>query len=133
MGEDGARLTCCSPLDHPLPADDDDDDEFWCSGAALGPLLAGLLSARGWNRVFYMLMAADFLALLVRRRSLTTPKDSACRGELTSAGVFAAFAAAGDEGAAVASPPAHVRGAVSPFGSVHHVEMWVWLEIQRHC
>uniref|UniRef100_A0A3Q3XAB7 Major facilitator superfamily (MFS) profile domain-containing protein n=1 Tax=Mola mola TaxID=94237 RepID=A0A3Q3XAB7_MOLML len=34
-------------------------------GAALGPLLAGLLSAGGWNRVFYMLMTADFLALLV--------------------------------------------------------------------
>ncbi|TRZ01048.1 hypothetical protein DNTS_033664 [Danionella cerebrum] len=35
-------------------------------GAALGPLLAGVLSARGWNRVFYMLMTADFFALLVR-------------------------------------------------------------------
>lgn len=34
-------------------------------GAALGPLLAGLLSAGGWNQVFYMLMTADFLALLV--------------------------------------------------------------------
>uniref|UniRef100_A0A8C2WRZ5 Solute carrier family 37 member 1 n=1 Tax=Cyclopterus lumpus TaxID=8103 RepID=A0A8C2WRZ5_CYCLU len=34
-------------------------------GAALGPLLAGLLSAGGWDRVFYMLMTADFLALLV--------------------------------------------------------------------
>lgn len=36
-----------------------------CTGAALGPLLAGLLSARGWSQVFYMLMTADFLALLV--------------------------------------------------------------------
>uniref|UniRef100_A0A671MAD6 Glycerol-3-phosphate transporter-like n=1 Tax=Sinocyclocheilus anshuiensis TaxID=1608454 RepID=A0A671MAD6_9TELE len=35
-------------------------------GAAVGPLLAGLLSARGWDQVFYMLMTADFLALLVR-------------------------------------------------------------------
>lgn len=35
------------------------------AGAALGPLLAGLLSAGGWNQVFYMLMTADFLALLV--------------------------------------------------------------------
>uniref|UniRef100_A0A669BBG6 Solute carrier family 37 member 1 n=1 Tax=Oreochromis niloticus TaxID=8128 RepID=A0A669BBG6_ORENI len=35
-------------------------------GAALGPLLAGLLSAGGWDQVFYMLMTADFLALLVR-------------------------------------------------------------------
>lgn len=34
-------------------------------GAALGPLLAGVLSGGGWNQVFYMLMAADFLALLV--------------------------------------------------------------------
>ncbi|KAF6718224.1 Glycerol-3-phosphate transporter [Oryzias melastigma] len=33
-------------------------------GAALGPLLAGLLSASGWDKVFYMLMTADFLALL---------------------------------------------------------------------
>uniref|UniRef100_A0A672TE91 Glycerol-3-phosphate transporter-like n=1 Tax=Sinocyclocheilus grahami TaxID=75366 RepID=A0A672TE91_SINGR len=35
-------------------------------GAAVGPLLAGLLSARGWDQVFYMLMTADFLALLVK-------------------------------------------------------------------
>uniref|UniRef100_A0A672I5Y0 Major facilitator superfamily (MFS) profile domain-containing protein n=1 Tax=Salarias fasciatus TaxID=181472 RepID=A0A672I5Y0_SALFA len=35
-------------------------------GAALGPLLAGLLSAGGWNQVFYMLMASDFIALLVK-------------------------------------------------------------------
>uniref|UniRef100_A0A8C4DCV6 Solute carrier family 37 member 1 n=1 Tax=Dicentrarchus labrax TaxID=13489 RepID=A0A8C4DCV6_DICLA len=35
-------------------------------GAALGPLLAGLLSAGGWDQVFYMLMTADFFALLVR-------------------------------------------------------------------
>uniref|UniRef100_A0A667ZY87 Solute carrier family 37 member 1 n=1 Tax=Myripristis murdjan TaxID=586833 RepID=A0A667ZY87_9TELE len=34
-------------------------------GAAVGPLLAGLLSAGGWDQVFYMLMTADFLALLV--------------------------------------------------------------------
>uniref|UniRef100_A0A3P9H706 Solute carrier family 37 member 1 n=1 Tax=Oryzias latipes TaxID=8090 RepID=A0A3P9H706_ORYLA len=34
-------------------------------GAALGPLLAGLLSSYGWDKVFYMLMAADFFALLV--------------------------------------------------------------------
>uniref|UniRef100_A0A6Q2YSI1 Major facilitator superfamily (MFS) profile domain-containing protein n=1 Tax=Esox lucius TaxID=8010 RepID=A0A6Q2YSI1_ESOLU len=34
-------------------------------GAAIGPLLAGVLSSRGWDQVFYMLMAADFLALLV--------------------------------------------------------------------
>uniref|UniRef100_A0A4W5RH07 Solute carrier family 37 member 1 n=1 Tax=Hucho hucho TaxID=62062 RepID=A0A4W5RH07_9TELE len=37
-------------------------------GAAIGPLLAGVLSSRGWNQVFYMLMAADFLALMVCAR-----------------------------------------------------------------
>lgn len=35
------------------------------SGAALGPLLAGLISPSGWNNVFYMLMFADACALLV--------------------------------------------------------------------
>ncbi|KAI3356630.1 hypothetical protein L3Q82_017816 [Scortum barcoo] len=40
-------------------------------GAALGPLLAGLLSAGGWDQVFYMLMAADFLALLLLLRLVT--------------------------------------------------------------
>lgn len=40
------------------------------SGAAVGPLLAGLLSAGGWDQVFYMLMTADFFALLVS--ALTT-------------------------------------------------------------
>ncbi|XP_068772892.1 glucose-6-phosphate exchanger SLC37A2 isoform X3 [Struthio camelus] len=34
-------------------------------GAALGPLLAGLLSPTGWNNVFYMLIAADVLACLL--------------------------------------------------------------------
>uniref|UniRef100_A0A8C5T2I9 Solute carrier family 37 member 1 n=1 Tax=Malurus cyaneus samueli TaxID=2593467 RepID=A0A8C5T2I9_9PASS len=34
-------------------------------GAALGPLLAGLISPSGWNNVFYMLMVADACALLV--------------------------------------------------------------------
>ncbi|XP_076975097.1 glucose-6-phosphate exchanger SLC37A1 isoform X2 [Tamandua tetradactyla] len=34
-------------------------------GAALGPLLAGLISPSGWNNVFYMLMFADACALLV--------------------------------------------------------------------
>uniref|UniRef100_A0AAY4BUE1 Major facilitator superfamily (MFS) profile domain-containing protein n=1 Tax=Denticeps clupeoides TaxID=299321 RepID=A0AAY4BUE1_9TELE len=37
-------------------------------GAALGPLLAGLLSAHGWEHVFYMLMTADFFALLLLLR-----------------------------------------------------------------
>ncbi|KAM9659669.1 glucose-6-phosphate exchanger SLC37A2 [Trichechus inunguis] len=33
-------------------------------GAALGPLLAGLISPTGWNNVFYMLISADILACL---------------------------------------------------------------------
>ncbi|KAG7260677.1 hypothetical protein CRUP_015499 [Coryphaenoides rupestris] len=37
-------------------------------GAAVGPLLAGVLSAGGWDQVFYMLMTADFLALLLLLR-----------------------------------------------------------------
>lgn len=35
-------------------------------GAAVGPLLAGFVSRwNGWHSVFYMLMGADLLALLV--------------------------------------------------------------------
>ncbi|XP_046382489.1 glucose-6-phosphate exchanger SLC37A2 isoform X1 [Ischnura elegans] len=34
-------------------------------GAAVGPLLAGLVSSSGWNNVFYMLMGADLLALML--------------------------------------------------------------------
>ncbi|KAM4558007.1 glucose-6-phosphate exchanger SLC37A1 isoform 2-T2 [Odontesthes bonariensis] len=48
-------------------------------GAALGPLLAGLLSAGGWDQVFYMLMTADFLALLLLvrlvKKELTSSKS----------------------------------------------------------
>lgn len=40
---------------------------FLIPGAALGPLLAGLISPSGWNNVFYMLMFADACALLVSR------------------------------------------------------------------
>lgn len=39
-------------------------------GAALGPLLAGLISPSGWNNVFYMLMVADACALLVSLKTL---------------------------------------------------------------
>lgn len=38
-----------------------------CAGAALGPLLAGLISPSGWNNVFYMLISADVLACLVSK------------------------------------------------------------------
>uniref|UniRef100_W5KTZ2 Solute carrier family 37 member 1 n=1 Tax=Astyanax mexicanus TaxID=7994 RepID=W5KTZ2_ASTMX len=47
-------------------------------GAAIGPLLAGLLSAQSWDQVFYMLMTADFLALLLLRlvmKELTSNKS----------------------------------------------------------
>ncbi|KAK4323135.1 hypothetical protein Pmani_006137 [Petrolisthes manimaculis] len=40
-------------------------------GAAVGPLLAGLLSGSNWNNVFYMLMLSDVFALLLLTR-LTT-------------------------------------------------------------
>uniref|UniRef100_A0A3Q3JB91 Glucose-6-phosphate exchanger SLC37A2 n=1 Tax=Monopterus albus TaxID=43700 RepID=A0A3Q3JB91_MONAL len=40
-------------------------------GAALGPLLAGLISPTGWNNVFYMLISADILACLVRNTILS--------------------------------------------------------------
>ncbi|XP_061755022.1 glucose-6-phosphate exchanger SLC37A2 isoform X2 [Nerophis ophidion] len=37
-------------------------------GAALGPLLAGVISPYGWNNVFYMLISADVLACLFLSR-----------------------------------------------------------------
>ncbi|XP_034746355.1 glucose-6-phosphate exchanger SLC37A2 [Etheostoma cragini] len=37
-------------------------------GAAVGPLLAGLISPTGWNNVFYMLISADILACLFLTR-----------------------------------------------------------------
>ncbi|XP_037687218.1 glucose-6-phosphate exchanger SLC37A1 isoform X2 [Choloepus didactylus] len=42
-------------------------------GAALGPLLAGLISPSGWNNVFYMLMFADACALLAFHCRVPTP------------------------------------------------------------
>ncbi|XP_059020786.1 glucose-6-phosphate exchanger SLC37A1 isoform X1 [Mustela lutreola] len=47
-------------------------------GAALGPLLAGLLSPSGWNNVFYMLMFADACALLFLIRLIH--KELSCPG-----------------------------------------------------
>ncbi|CAJ1063420.1 glucose-6-phosphate exchanger SLC37A2-like [Xyrichtys novacula] len=37
-------------------------------GAALGPLLAGVIARTGWNNVFYMLISADILASLFLSR-----------------------------------------------------------------
>lgn len=37
-------------------------------GAAVGPLLAGLVSSSGWENVFHMLVISDVLALLLLLR-----------------------------------------------------------------
>lgn len=37
-------------------------------GAAVGPLLAGLVSPTGWNNVFYLLIASAVLSLLLLAR-----------------------------------------------------------------
>ncbi|XP_066476885.1 glucose-6-phosphate exchanger SLC37A1 [Tiliqua scincoides] len=50
-------------------------------GAALGPLLAGLLSPSGWNNVFYMLIVADACALLFLLRLIR--KELQCRMDQT--------------------------------------------------
>ncbi|XP_007945500.1 glucose-6-phosphate exchanger SLC37A1 [Orycteropus afer afer] len=50
-------------------------------GAALGPLLAGLISPSGWNNVFYMLMFADACALLCLVRLIH--KELGCTGTPT--------------------------------------------------
>uniref|UniRef100_A0A8C5D3K7 Solute carrier family 37 member 1 n=1 Tax=Gadus morhua TaxID=8049 RepID=A0A8C5D3K7_GADMO len=50
-------------------------------GAAVGPLLAGVLSAGGWDQVFYMLMTADFLALLVISTSFRMPPRTVLKHE----------------------------------------------------
>ncbi|XP_015998943.2 glucose-6-phosphate exchanger SLC37A1 isoform X2 [Rousettus aegyptiacus] len=51
-------------------------------GAALGPLLAGLLSPSGWTNVFYMLMFADACALLFLIRLIH--KELSCSGLATT-------------------------------------------------
>ncbi|XP_025926508.1 glucose-6-phosphate exchanger SLC37A1 [Apteryx rowi] len=50
-------------------------------GAALGPLLAGLISPSGWNNVFYMLMVADACALLFLLRLIQ--KELRCNADYT--------------------------------------------------
>uniref|UniRef100_A0A452HN39 Major facilitator superfamily (MFS) profile domain-containing protein n=1 Tax=Gopherus agassizii TaxID=38772 RepID=A0A452HN39_9SAUR len=50
-------------------------------GAALGPLLAGLISPSGWNNVFYMLMIADACALLFLLRLIR--KELQCKMDQT--------------------------------------------------
>jgi len=46
-------------------------------GAAVGPLLAGLVYNLGWESVFYMLMLSDFIALLMLLRLVK--KEIQCR------------------------------------------------------
>ncbi|XP_061856737.1 glucose-6-phosphate exchanger SLC37A1 isoform X1 [Colius striatus] len=50
-------------------------------GAALGPLLAGLISPSGWNNVFYMLMVSDACALLFLLRLIQ--KELRCNADHT--------------------------------------------------
>ncbi|XP_018430950.1 PREDICTED: glucose-6-phosphate exchanger SLC37A1-like [Nanorana parkeri] len=54
-------------------------------GAALGPLLAGLLSPYGWHNVFFMLMISDALALLflsrLIRKELTCARAAGAAGQ----------------------------------------------------
>ncbi|PZC76291.1 hypothetical protein B5X24_HaOG204803 [Helicoverpa armigera] len=40
-------------------------------GAAIGPMLAGVVSSRSWTNVFYMLIACNFMALFLLLRSWT--------------------------------------------------------------
>lgn len=48
-------------------------------GAALGPLLAGIISPYGWNPVFYMLISADVAACLLLSRLVYKEVQSWCR------------------------------------------------------
>ena len=38
---------------------------LYLAGAALGPLLTGIISPTGWRNVFYMLISADVAALII--------------------------------------------------------------------
>ncbi|XP_075957352.1 glucose-6-phosphate exchanger SLC37A2 isoform X2 [Anarhichas minor] len=48
-------------------------------GAAVGPLLAGVISPTGWNNVFYMLITADLLACLFLSRLVYKEAHGWCR------------------------------------------------------
>ncbi|XP_068685243.1 glucose-6-phosphate exchanger SLC37A2-like isoform X1 [Montipora capricornis] len=47
-------------------------------GAALGPLLTGIISPTGWNNVFFMLMAADASAAILLSRQVMFELHSKC-------------------------------------------------------
>uniref|UniRef100_A0A8C2ZX32 Glucose-6-phosphate exchanger SLC37A2 n=1 Tax=Cyclopterus lumpus TaxID=8103 RepID=A0A8C2ZX32_CYCLU len=48
-------------------------------GAAVGPLLAGVISPTGWNNVFYMLITSDLLACLFLSRLVYKEACGWCR------------------------------------------------------
>nr|XP_019921396.2 glucose-6-phosphate exchanger SLC37A2 isoform X3 [Crassostrea gigas] len=48
-------------------------------GAAVGPLLAGVIESSGWNNVFYMLIGSDIMALLLLLRLLYKEISSSLR------------------------------------------------------
>lgn len=47
-------------------------------GAALGPLLTGIISPTGWNNVFYMLITADVLAAILLIRQVVFEIEKFC-------------------------------------------------------
>lgn len=47
-------------------------------GAALGPLLTGIISPTGWNNVFFMLIAADVLAAILLSRQVMFELQRCC-------------------------------------------------------
>ncbi|KAH9492848.1 hypothetical protein Btru_023858 [Bulinus truncatus] len=51
-------------------------------GAAIGPMLTGVVSATGWDNVFYMLIAADFIAALLLVRVVFNEIRQRLRGEI---------------------------------------------------
>ncbi|EDW73917.2 uncharacterized protein Dwil_GK21661 [Drosophila willistoni] len=51
-------------------------------GAAVGPLLAGLISNTGWQNVFYMLIISDIIAMILLMR-LVTKECSSLRRSVT--------------------------------------------------
>lgn len=49
-------------------------------GAALGPLLTGIISPTGWNNVFYMLISADIFAAILLSRQVWFEISQHCFG-----------------------------------------------------
>ena len=56
-------------------------------GAAIGPLLAGIISARSWDDVFYMLIACDVIAaVLLSRQVAKEVKDIQLKNDMRCSG-----------------------------------------------